>query len=273
MKKKQIRAIAIAAIALVFLGLGIAQLKIEPAENSVPSTSPGTLSDKPDDKQPELFDDAQQPDDVDQPAEAESSDKVEQSAGVKQPEQAEQPAVIEEPDPVEQPEQIEQPPVVEEPKQPEQPAETESPALPPEPPEESVIHTCTLEIRCDTVVDTSKLENEAVIPYVPANGVILATTEVEYTPGENVFEVLKRVTRDQGIQMEFRDDPLYSGAYIEGINYLYEFDGGTLSGWMYKVNGQFPNYGCSQYFVEDGDEIVWMYTCDLGRDVGDNSTW
>ena len=73
--------------------------------------------------------------------------------------------------------------------------------------------------------------------------------------------------------MEFRDDPLYSGAYIEGINYLYEFDGGTLSGWMYKVNGQFPNYGCSQYFVEDGDEIVWMYTCDLGRDVGDNSTW
>ena len=46
------------------------------------------------------------------------------------------------------------------------------------------------------------------IPYVPANGVILATTEVEYTPGENVFEVLKRVTRDQGIQMEFRDDPL-----------------------------------------------------------------
>lgn len=136
-----------------------------------------------------------------------------------------------------------------------------------------MIHTCTLEIRCDTVVDTSKLENEAVIPYVPANGVILATTEVEYTPGENVFEVLKRVTRDQGIQMEFRDDPLYSGAYIEGINYLYEFDGGTLSGWMYKVNGQFPNYGCSQYFVEDGDEIVWMYTCDLGRDVGDNSTW
>ena len=55
MKKKQIRAIAIAAIALVFLGLGIAQLKIEPAENSVPSTSPGTLSDKPDDKQPELL--------------------------------------------------------------------------------------------------------------------------------------------------------------------------------------------------------------------------
>ena len=94
-----------------------------------------------------------------------------------------------------------------------------------------------------------------------------------FSDGASVFDVLKKVTREKDIQMEFREDALYSGAYIEGINYLYEFDGGTLSGWMYKVNGQFPNYGCSQYKVKNGDEIVWMYTCDLGRDVGDNSTW
>ena len=37
-------------------------------------------------------------------------------------------------------------------------------------------HICTVEVRCDTVVDTSKLENEAVIPYIPADGVILPTT-------------------------------------------------------------------------------------------------
>ena len=40
---------------------------------------------------------------------------------------------------------------------------------------------------------------------------------------------------------------------------------------MYKVNGWFPNYGCSRYQVEDGDVICWVYTCDLGADVGDNS--
>ena len=68
-------------------------------------------------------------------------------------------------------------------------------------------------------------------------------------------------------------DYWYSGGYIEGINYLYEYDAGSLSGWMYKVNGLFPNYGCSKYEVKPGDAIVWMYTCDLGRDVGDNSTW
>ena len=56
---------------------------------------------------------------------------------------------------------------------------------------------------------------------------------------------------------------------VEGINQLYEFDCGELSGWMYSVNSWFPNYGCSQYEVSDGDMIEWRYTCDLGRDVGD----
>ena len=118
-------------------------------------------------------------------------------------------------------------------------------------------------------MDTDKLTNPTVAKYVPADGTILAPTVCEIKEGESVFELLQRVTRNQGIQMEFRDDPLYSGAYIEGINHLYEFDGGPGSGWMYKVNGWFPNYGCSQYKVKDGDAIVWCYTCNIGKDVGD----
>ena len=59
------------------------------------------------------------------------------------------------------------------------------------------------------------------------------------------------------------------GYYIQGINNLYEFDCGAQSGWMYKVNGWFPNYGCSKYTLEDGDDIVWCFTCNgLGADVG-----
>lgn len=128
---------------------------------------------------------------------------------------------------------------------------------------------CTVEIRCDTVVDTGKLTNQAVAKYIPKDGTILAETRVEIADGETAFEVLKRVTREEGIQMEFRSDPLYSGAYIKGINHLYEFDGGSGSGWMYKINGWFPNYGCSQYKIKDGDRMVWCYTCNIGKDVGD----
>ena len=68
--------------------------------------------------------------------------------------------------------------------------------------------------------------------------------------------------------MEFENTPIYNSAYIEGINNLYEFDVGELSGWMYKVNEWFPNYGCSRYQLCDGDVVCWVYTCDLGSDVG-----
>jgi len=148
-------------------------------------------------------------------------------------------------------------------------------AAPPEPtPSNHNEHFCTIEIRCDTVTDTSKLENQAVAPFVPENGVILETTEIEFEPGESVFDILLRATKEKNIHMEFRSENAYvGGKYIEGINYLYEMDGGPLSGWMYKVNGRFPNYGCAGYGVGDGDVIVWLYSCNLGADVGDNSTW
>lgn len=132
---------------------------------------------------------------------------------------------------------------------------------------------CTMEIYCKTLLNEENIDNEAIIPYIPEDGVILAKTTVEFTEGESAFDVLIKTCRANDIHYDFREDALYSGAYIEGIGYLYEMDGGPLSGWMYKVNEQFPNYGCKRYIVQDGDAIVWMYTCDLGRDVGDNSVW
>lgn len=148
-----------------------------------------------------------------------------------------------------------------------------TPVPTPEPPEEHIYY-CTVEIRCDTVTDTSKLENEAVIPFIPADGTILGRTKVEFTPGETAFDVLKRATRDHGIHLEFRQDNVYTGGInIEGIGFLYDHDAGPLSGWMYKVNEQFPNKGTAGFVVSEGDALVWVYTCDLGMDVGDNSIW
>jgi len=84
-----------------------------------------------------------------------------------------------------------------------------------------------------------------------------------------VFNILQREMRRARIHMEFRNTPIYNSAYIMGINNLYEFDVGELSGWMYKVNGWVPNYGCSRYQLQPDDVIEWHYTCDLGRDLGE----
>ena len=37
---------------------------------------------------------------------------------------------------------------------------------------------------------------------------------------------------------------------------------------MYRVNGTFPNKGCSAVAAAPGDQVEWVYTCDLGWDVG-----
>lgn len=128
--------------------------------------------------------------------------------------------------------------------------------------------TCTLSIRCATILDHLEDLTPGKEDLVPADGWLLPATEVPMEEGDSVFDVLERTCRDTKLHMEFEDTPLYNSAYIEGIGNLYEFDCGPLSGWQYRVNGWFPNFGCSQYQVQSGDVIEWVYTCDLGADVG-----
>lgn len=126
---------------------------------------------------------------------------------------------------------------------------------------------CTIAIDCKTILDNTEKLNSAKKSFVPSNGVILPTTTVTFNEGDTVIDVLKKVTRENGIQMEFEDNPVYGTAYVEGIGNLYEFDCGDLSGWEYCVNGWYPNYGCSNYVLENGDVILWRFTCNLGKDL------
>lgn len=130
------------------------------------------------------------------------------------------------------------------------------------------VYTCTLSVRCDTILDNIDWLDPEKLELVPGDGVIFPAQEVSFYEGESVFNVLQREMEKAKIHMEFVSTPMYNSAYIEGINNLYEFDCGELSGWMYKVNDWFPNYGCSRYQLKDGDVVEWVYTCDLGVDVG-----
>ena len=131
----------------------------------------------------------------------------------------------------------------------------------------------TIAIRVDTLLKNWDLLDPSLqsAKYVPNNGVILKTTSYELlSENDTVWDVLQRATKEHKIQMEYQgaNENIYNSVYIEGINHIYEFSAGPLSGWMYKVNGVYPNYGCSQYTLKDGDVIEWHYTVDLGRDLG-----
>ena len=128
--------------------------------------------------------------------------------------------------------------------------------------------TVTLSVRCDLILQNMNLLKKDKHELVPADGVLFPATVVTAYEGESVFNVFQREMKQARIHMSFRNTPIYNSAYILDVNNLYEFDVGELSGWMYKVNGWFPNYGCSRYQLQPGDVIEWVYTCDLGRDVG-----
>ena len=128
--------------------------------------------------------------------------------------------------------------------------------------------SCTLEIRCDVLLDNLDQLKTEKAALVPEDGVLLPVTEVEFDGGESVFDVFRKVLREEKIHFEYVDASAYDSVYIEGIGNLYEFDCGPQSGWMYSVNGVHPGLGCSAYTLADGDVIVFCYTCDLGADVG-----
>ena len=129
-------------------------------------------------------------------------------------------------------------------------------------------YTCTLSVSCETILDHMDSLSGGKEDLIPTDGVIFPATKVTFYEGESVFNVLQREMKANKIHMEFVNTPVYNSSYIEGIQNLYEFDCGELSGWMYRVNGWFPNYGSSRYQLADGDVVEWVYTCDWGRDLG-----
>lgn len=126
-----------------------------------------------------------------------------------------------------------------------------------------IVGTVRMTIRCDTVKD--RLDSK----YIPESGVILPLKAFDLGKGETAFDLLTRAARANKIQVENRGSSFgaHGLAYIAGINYLYEFDYGDLSGWIYHVNGMPPSVNSGEYELKDGDLVEWLYTCDLGEDV------
>ncbi len=127
--------------------------------------------------------------------------------------------------------------------------------------------SCSLAVKCNTLLDNMDSIAPEKIHLIPESGLILPEIELKFSNGESAFDVLERELKRRNIHFEFTNNAMYDSAYIEGIGNLYEFDAGNLSGWIYRVNGEVPSVGCSQYKLENGDIIEFLYTCNMGRDL------
>ncbi len=124
---------------------------------------------------------------------------------------------------------------------------------------DNAVGSVTLSIRCDTIIDKSESK------YIPDDGIILDTTEISIQKYDTVYDVLAKAVSDNKLHLETSGGK--DSIYVEGINYIYEFDYGDLSGWIYFVNGEKSTVGCAEYEISDGDNIEWVYSCELGEDI------
>ena len=125
------------------------------------------------------------------------------------------------------------------------------------------VGTVTLTIRADTISDEEDKDS-----HIPDDGIILDTTEFKINEGDTAYSILLEASKRYDIRIDNRGSD--SNAYISGIQYLYEYEYGDLSGWMYRVNGEFPDVGSQSCTLTDGDRVEWLYTKNIGKDLASN---
>ncbi|MCL2525437.1 MAG: DUF4430 domain-containing protein [Coriobacteriia bacterium] len=123
-------------------------------------------------------------------------------------------------------------------------------------PAQTVPRTITVSIEIEA--RTAFASDPAAVAGITSNGVILARRNLTLPEGATVRQALDA----SGVRVNAR------GAYIAGIGGLSEGDLGPQSGWMYSVNGSFPNASASAQRLSAGDAIAWRYTINNGADLG-----
>ena len=136
-------------------------------------------------------------------------------------------------------------------------------------------------------------------------GYIIPPTKVEIYQNEPASYVLDRLLKENGFDYGFTGS-LDSNFYLKSVikpglvanpkipedldeilqqekqieyypddyqtDRLEEFDFSSSSGWMYSINGHYPNYGFADKFLVDGEVVRIRFTLAYGSDIGGASS-
>ncbi len=106
--------------------------------------------------------------------------------------------------------------------------------------------------------------------FVPKSGKILEGESVEITDGMTAFQLLTKVCESKNIKVESKNTDY--GMYVSGINNISEGSCGSVSGWMFKVNGKEPGVGADAYKLQAGDKVEFFYICDYNKYYANQTT-
>ena len=88
--------------------------------------------------------------------------------------------------------------------------------------------------------------------------------DIEISDGDTPYSVLVEAIGRSEVEASGSGDNIY----VTSIFGLEEFEHGPESGWIFFVNGRDPDISAGAYELEDGDDVEWRYTTNLGEDVG-----
>lgn len=91
-------------------------------------------------------------------------------------------------------------------------------------------------------------------------------TAIEISSPATVLDVFEKAL---GSEHSFTNA---DGNYISEIDDLAEFSNGSLSGWMYTLNGSYPSKGVAEQIVKNGDVIIFHYTDDYTKEQNQKVT-
>ena len=96
---------------------------------------------------------------------------------------------------------------------------------------------------------------------------ILPTVVRDLPEGTTAFDVFKQVLAANGYTYDAK------GSYVQAViapdgTKVAELSKGQYSGWMYRVNGEFPDTYMGAYELEDGDGIEVFFTADYTKETG-----
>lgn len=97
-----------------------------------------------------------------------------------------------------------------------------------------------------------------VVDFRNAGGKVDTYENLNLKDGASVYDALKAKYSKVTITNTF------GSIYVSGINNICEFQHGSGSGWIYKVNREKSNQSCNKNTIKNGDKVRWIYTLDMG---------
>ncbi len=98
---------------------------------------------------------------------------------------------------------------------------------------------------------------ETVTVSVNANGSVLASGSITLSKGATALDALNALASQHNMSITTVGSGIT--AYVKGINGYNAGPAGTMTGWLYSINGNQPNTSIGAYVVANGDRISLNY--------------